>query len=260
MGEKHDKKSNLRYKIHKVGITNLRLPIKIKREDVDIMIIPKITACIDFDSDSSGIHMSRIQTSIIETINTASSVNYIEDLGYRILKNISEKMNYSEGEIIFEFPYALRTKTLKSGYEIKEVHDVKIKVNKLKDKFYKTITCKVVGNSVCKCEGHMQRAYITISITTDLNTCVLFRDLVDAANNSFSCPVTSIVRTEDEKEMAKKMRENPKFVEDLVREAFHNTLQVCKHKKIKGVIEVEALSEDSIHRHDPFAKITKQIK
>ena len=259
MGEKHNQKSNIPYKIDKVGITNVRLPIKIKREGVDIQIIPKISVFINFDSTKLGLHMSRLQTSIVETINTTSGLNFVEDMGKRILKNILEKNEYSSGEVIFEFPYALKRKTLVSGYEIKEVHDIKIKVF-LKDKtYFKTISCRVVGNSVCLCEGHMQRSYLTVSITTPFETEVLFRDLVEAADNSFSCPVSSIVRTEDEKLMAKRMRDNPRFVETLSRLCLDNLIKTCEKKKIKGLVNIQALSEDSIHIHNVFAEITKEI-
>lgn len=260
MGMKHEQKSKIKYKIDKVGIINLRLPIKIKREDVNIQIIPKISAFIDFDSDNKGIHMSRIQTSVIETINTTSNLAFIEDMGKRILKNIEEKVKFKNGEVILEFPYALKRKTPVSNYEIREVHDVVIRIFKKDSTYYKTITCKVVGNSVCICEGHMQRSYLTVSMTTKLETEVLFRDLVEAADNSFSCPVSSIVRTEDEKHMAKRMRENPRFVETLVRLCLHNLIKVCKKKKIKGRVKIEAVSEDSIHLHNVYAEIEEDLK
>jgi len=259
VGIKHDIKSTKTYKLQKVGIVNLRLPIRVQREGVNVLLVPKITIAVNFYRKTMGVHMSKLQRSIVETINSFSSVKYLENIGKAILNTVDERMPFSVGEITFEFPYPLRRVTPVSQYEIREVHDTLIRVEKRGNKFLKYIQCIVLGNSSCRCAGHQQRSVITSGIRTKLDAPVVFRDLVEGAEKAFSSSVHSIVRTEDEKYMAKQIKKNPRFVEDLVRLCLHNTIKVLKKKKVKGTLYVKAVSNDSIHLSDVYCETTKEV-
>lgn len=246
--------------VDKVGIINLKLPVRISREGTDILLLPKIDVFIDFKKKVKGIRMSRLQTSIIEAISTKPSSSFIEDIGKRVLQNIYEKIPFSKGEICFSFDYPLKKITPKSNYEIKEVYPVQVTVYKINNDFKKKITCSAVGSSVCYAK-HQQRAYIKSSITTDFDNLILFGDIVDCEESSFSAQGYSIVRNEDEEYLVKTAYNNPKLVEELVRETAYKLVQFCKKKNIKGVVEVEAVSDDSIHfSHSVYAKIVREVK
>lgn len=77
-------------------------------------------------------------------------------------------------------------------------------------------------------------------------------DLVEIAEQSASSPVYSLLKRPDEKYVTEHAYDNPRFVEDVCREA---KLRVDRMRDVKEYcIEVESL--ESIHNHSAYAMVT----
>jgi len=71
------------------------------------------------------------------------------------------------------------------------------------------------------------------------------------AENSASAPVYALLKREDEKLLTERAYENPVFVEDLVR----NLAQRLMTDSRIDWFRAEAVSLESIHNHNAFARI-----
>ena len=84
---------------------------------------------------------------------------------------------------------------------------------------------------------------------------IWFEDLIDLVEQCASAPIYPLLKREDEKFVTELAYNNPKFVEDLVREVYSKLLE--KYKSRISKIKVEVTSDESIHQHEAFAVIEK---
>jgi GTP cyclohydrolase I len=108
--------------------------------------------------------------------------------------------------------------------------------------------------SLCPCSkkiskygAHNQRSHIVISaeLLEDIPT----EDLIKIAENSASCELWGLLKRPDEKYVTERAYENPKFVEDLVRDI---ALALEKDSRIVAY-EVSSENFESIHNHSAYA-------
>ena len=240
--------------IRRVGIESLRTVLQVQRENVTITHIPDISIYVDLKEELKGIHMSELQTKIAEAVKTpVKGEDSIEDIGRKMLESLD--IDCTRKEIYFESKVAVPSITPVTKYIFDEVHNFRIAVICDSGNWFKELSVGVVGSSCCPCTGHQQRSTIILTFFTDINSKVLLEEMINSCNESFSTIVHTIVRTPDEKYMSKELRDNPKFVEDLARDCFHNFEQYGH----KGNVTVRAVSYDSIHRHDVVAELEEVL-
>jgi GTP cyclohydrolase I len=112
--------------------------------------------------------------------------------------------------------------------------------------------------SLCPCSkkisdrgAHNQRSHVTITAT--LREHVWIEELIDIAEDEASCEVFGILKRPDEKYVTERAYDNPKFVEDLVRDL---ALRLRQESRISAFV-VEAENFESIHNHSAYALIEK---
>ncbi len=93
-----DRVPNDKIKLNKVGITDLKTLIKIKRKKKEYWHTPTINICIDLSEHKKGIHMSRLIECIIESLEEEIEEEHysLEDLGKNILENVRSKHRYEK--------------------------------------------------------------------------------------------------------------------------------------------------------------------
>jgi len=101
--------------------------------------------------------------------------------------------------------------------------------------------------------SHTQKVRLTGRIHTR-GILVRIEDVARALALSGSAPTfTKLKRVEEAKLIVEAFR-NPKFIEDVVRDALCNLYRVARNYGVRdGVIEVEAESYESIHPHNVYA-------
>jgi len=129
-------------------------------------------------------------------------------------------------------------------------------IGELADKQTTTIRVVVPTTSLCPCSktisdfgAHNQRSLI--SITVKANQPIWIEDIIEIAEQNASSEVFGLVKREDEKYLTEFAYDNPKFVEDIVRDV---ALNLQKDERISGFI-VETENFESIHNHSAYAMI-----
>ncbi|MBP8813869.1 MAG: GTP cyclohydrolase I FolE2, partial [Laribacter sp.] len=119
-----------------------------------------------------------------------------------------------------------------------------------------TMKVLVPVTSLCPCSkkisergAHNQRSHITITATTRAD--VWIEDLIDVAESQASCELYGLLKRPDEKFVTERAYDNPKFVEDLVRDV---AAAVHRDERITAYV-VESENFESIHNHSAYALI-----
>jgi GTP cyclohydrolase I len=114
----------------------------------------------------------------------------------------------------------------------------------------------VPTTSLCPCSkkisdygAHNQRSHITL--TAKLNAHMWLEELIDVAESQASCEVYGILKRPDEKFVTERAYDNPKFVEDTVRDV---AMALNREPRVRAYV-VEAENFESIHNHSAYAMI-----
>jgi len=113
--------------------------------------------------------------------------------------------------------------------------------------------------SLCPCSkeisefgAHNQRSHVTMDVVLDSKTKMTVEDLITIAETEASSELWGLLKRPDEKWVTEHAYDNPKFVEDLVRDVAGRLQQDAR---IRG-FTVDAENFESIHNHSAFARIT----
>ena len=97
--------------------------------------------------------------------------------------------------------------------------------------------------------AHNQRSHIIIAATLRTGAALAVEDLIDIAEASASCQLWGLLKRPDEKYVTERAYENPKFVEDLVRDI---AVALADDRRIARY-EVSSENFESIHNHSAYA-------
>jgi GTP cyclohydrolase I len=118
-----------------------------------------------------------------------------------------------------------------------------------------TVSVSVPVATVCPCSraisdrgAHNQRGIVTVEL--ELGPFFWIEDIIALVEKSASSPVYSILKREDEKHITDSAYDNPKFVEDLVRDVYIEIKALEQFSRFS----VEAENFESIHNHSAYAR------
>ena len=115
---------------------------------------------------------------------------------------------------------------------------------------------QVPVTSLCPCSkeisdygAHNQRSHVTVTA----RTCgfVWIEDIVRVCEEQASCELYGLLKRPDEKYVTERAYDNPKFVEDMVRDI---AVVLNRDPRIEAY-EVESENFESIHNHSAYALI-----
>ncbi|MBT4963590.1 MAG: GTP cyclohydrolase I FolE2 [Francisellaceae bacterium] len=239
---------NYKLAIQNVGIKNLDYSVMIPNQGKGIA---NFNMTIGLNADKRGTHMSRF----IEVLQQQDWEMNIKSL-FEMHNIIEHKFDSKISSISAAFTLLIEKSAPISG--IKSLSDYKINYisEQLNDVNKYFIKIEIPVTTLCPCSksiskygAHSQRTKISvcIEVNDDLNLTSLIRSMEKCGSSE----LYSLLKREDEKFVTETAYDNPKFVEDSVREAA-NTLQEMDKIKTFSVI-VESL--ESIHNHSAIAKI-----
>ncbi|MBL0122690.1 MAG: GTP cyclohydrolase I FolE2 [Betaproteobacteria bacterium] len=238
--------------IDRVGIRSLRHPIRIQSETGAIShSVATFNMNVRLDHSVKGTHMSRF-VEILETNPEPFSANSLAGL----LERMVARLEVSEGRIEMEFPFFIEKTAPISG--VKSLLDYEVTLaGEIKDGVTRSTTKVVVPvTSLCPCSkeisaygAHNQRSHITISVCGTVP--IAIEDVVRLAEEQASCELYGILKRPDEKYVTERAYDNPKFVEDLVRDV----AAVLNADSRVETYFVESENFESIHNHSAYAMI-----
>jgi len=240
--------------IDRVGIKAIRHPVRIKERAGGLQhTVAHFNMYVGLPHHFKGTHMSRF----VEILN-AHEREISPDTFRHMLREMVKKLEAESGQIEMTFPYFVSKKAPISGVESLMDYEVTF-VGEIADG-KETFTLKVLVpvTSLCPCSkkisergAHNQRSHVTIAAR--INTFVWIEELIDIAESEASCQLYGLLKRPDEKFVTEEAYDNPKFVEDLVRDV---AARLNADSRITGYV-VESENFESIHNHSAYAMIAK---
>lgn len=238
--------------IDKVGIKSIRHPISVKdKTGGDQATIAMFDMYVHLPHNFKGTHMSRFVEILNENERTISVKNF-----EKILRDMLERLESKAGDVEMTFPYFVNKKAPISGVESLLDYEVTF-IGSIKDnKFVNKIKVVIPVTSLCPCSkkisdygAHNQRSHVTVTVET--NDFVWIEDVIELVEKNASSELYGLLKRPDEKYVTEKAYDNPKFVEDMVRDI---ATDLNLNNKITSYI-VESENFESIHNHSAYAMI-----
>ena len=233
----------------KVGVKGLEYPIRVLDKVKKIQhTAARVDLFADLPHQFKGTHMSRF----VEIFH-----RYREDLSMpRFLEMLTEIRKDLNAESAFgsmSFPYFVEKKapvSLLPGIVSYQC----LYRGKVSDTKSFTVAVSVPVSTVCPCSraisdrgAHNQRGIVTVEL--ELGPFFWLEDIIALVEDSASSPVYSLIKREDEKYITERAYDNPKFVEDLVRDVYLKIREMDQFPRFS----VEAENFESIHNHSAYA-------
>ena len=246
-----------RLAIDKVGIKAIRHPVRVADRDGGVQhTIATFNMYVGLPHNFKGTHMSRF----VEILNSHEREISVESFE-TMLRDMVKRLEAEFGRVEMTFPYFINKAAPVSG--VKSLMDYEITFSGEISREGYSFTMKVVVpvTSLCPCSkkiseygAHNQRSHVTITART--NSHVWIEELVRMVEDEASCELYGLLKRPDEKYVTERAYDNPKFVEDLVRDV---ATALNQDRRIDGYV-VESENFESIHNHSAYALIEKNAK
>ena len=243
-----------RLAIDKVGIKAIQHPVKVADKSEGVQhTIANFNMYVELPHNFKGTHMSRF----VEILNEQDREISVESFE-TILRTMLDRLESDSGYIEMTFPYFLEKAAPVSKVKSLSDYEVTFKGQVKKGKYNLEMKVVVPVTSLCPCSkkisdygAHNQRSHVTISAVTNLH--VWIEELIEVAEEQASCEVYGLLKRPDEKYVTEKAYDNPKFVEDMVRDV---ATALNGIERIESYV-VESENFESIHNHSAYAMIVK---
>lgn len=240
--------------IDRVGIKGIRHPVRVSDRDGGVQhTVANFNMYVHLPRDFKGTHMSRF----VEILNNHERSISVESFG-SMLDDMATRLEARAGHVEMNFPYFMNKAAPVSGVTSLIDYDVTF-IGDVQDG-RQTFTVKVMVpvTSLCPCSkeisaygAHNQRSHVTI--TAKVNAFIWVEEIVRIAEESASCELYPLLKRPDEKYVTERAYDNPKFVEDMVRDIAH---RLNLEPRIDAYV-VESENFESIHNHSAYALIER---
>jgi GTP cyclohydrolase I len=239
--------------IQKVGIRNIRYPITVRDKSHEKQsTVANVSLSVNLPHTNRGTHMSRL-VAVLDRFKNEVSYQALD----LILIEIKKALQAEQSHIELAFPFFLRRKAPVSGIESLMSYDCVIEASYATHLEIST-RVEVPVHTLCPCSkeistvsAHNQRGMV--AITVGMTKFIWIEDIVQIAEDSASSPLYALLKREDEKYITEHAYDNPRFVEDVVREV------ALRLQELPGLryhmVEVENF--ESSHNHSAYAVIAK---
>ena len=235
--------------IDKVGIKNIKYPIVVlDKQNGTQYTVANVNMYVNLPHNFKGTHMSRF----VEILNEYRGQIDVKSIP-QILKTMKERLNAESAHLEVEFPYFIEKKAPVSGEPSLMEYICRFK-GTLTDKLDIVVELEVPVTTLCPCSkeisehsAHNQRGVVRVAYRA--SEFVWIEDIIKLIESCGSSEVYALLKREDEKFVTEQAYENPRFVEDVVREAARKLLA----KPEITWFAVEAENFESIHNHSAYA-------
>jgi GTP cyclohydrolase I len=173
-----------------------------------------------------------------------------------MLRAMTERLEADTGHVEMSFPFFVMKRAPVSGVE--SLMDYRAALIGEHRRGHTTMWVRVTVpvTSVCPCSkqisdrgAHNQRSHVTI--TARLRSHMWIEELIEIAESEASSELYGILKRPDEKHVTERGYDNPKFVEDMVRDV---AMRLNRDPRV-GAYVVESENFESIHNHSAYALI-----
>jgi GTP cyclohydrolase I len=242
--------------IDKVGVKDIKYPIVVLDKAEGLQhTIATIDMYVNLPHNYKGTHMSRF----VEILHSNKSMINMKNFP-NILRQMKDKLNAESAHLSVKFPYFIKKEAPISRTEGFLEYYCGFSgsmdgSNRMKEF---VVSVSVPINTLCPCSkeiskhgAHNQRGVTTVSVR--FRKFFWIEDLIALVEQCASSDIYSVLKREDEKFVTERAYENPKFVEDVVRDIAET---LSKDTNMTW-FTIEAENFESIHNHSAYAYLER---
>ena len=244
-----------RIAIDRVGIKDIRHPVVVKdRAGREQHTVATFNMYVGLPHNFKGTHMSRF----VEILNNHEYEISVESFN-NMIAEMTDVLEAERGHIEMNFPYFVEKAAPVSG--VRSLMDYAVTfVGEIHEHRRPEVSVKVVVpvTTLCPCSknisdygAHNQRSHVTVDVK--IGEFVWIEELIDIVEAVASCELYGLLKRPDEKYVTEHAYDNPRFVEDMVRDV---ALRLNEDDRIRAYT-VESENFESIHNHSAYALIRR---
>jgi GTP cyclohydrolase FolE2 len=237
--------------IDAVGVSGLRYPVTVSSGGKDHATVAEFRLSVGLDAALKGTHMSRFVELLEARAQSISQEGFST-----MLDDMLERLGARDGAIEMRFTHFVSKRAPVSGVAGLVDSDVCWRASSGPGGKAFSMRLTAAATSLCPCSkeisaygAHNQRSHITIE--AELAAPMEIAELLAIADAGASCEVYGLLKRGDEKYVTERAYDNPKFVEDAVRDV---ALALRREPRVRAFF-VEVENFESIHNHSAFARI-----
>jgi GTP cyclohydrolase IB len=254
MDDVQGRRDSRRIPINKVGIKDIWHPVRIRdRSAGEQHTVANFNMYVALPHDFKGTHMSRF-VEVLHQHEREVSVDSFRQM----LREMTRRLDATVGHVEMSFPFFVTKTAPVSGVRSLMNYEATL-IGEIRDGREETwIRVVVPVTSLCPCSkkisergAHNQRSHITIRAR--VATHLWIEELIDIAEQEASSELFAVLKRPDEKHVTERAYDNPKFVEDIVRDV---AVRLNAEARVLAYV-VEAENFESIHNHSAYALIER---
>ena len=257
MKDVQNQRDHRKIDIDKVGVKNIRYPITVlDRANGSQQTVASINMYVNLPRQYKGTHMSRF----VELLAEFTDSKHLDLHSFsEIMEEMKRRLAAQSAHLEMTFPYFIRKEAPVSGSGglMEYLCSFKGSINGA-DERDRIVQVSVPVNTLCPCSreiadfgAHNQRGEVRVAVR--YSQFFWIEDLIAAIESCGSAGVYSILKRDDEKFITERAYQNPRFVEDVVREV---GLKLESDETFTW-FAVEAENFESIHNHSAYAYIER---
>jgi GTP cyclohydrolase I len=239
--------------IDRVGVRGIRYPICVLDRANGVQhTIGDFTLTVDLPHHFKGAHMSRF----LEVLNEHRAEVSVESIP-KILRSLRERLHAESAHVDVSFPFFIQRNAPVTGKAGLMEYRCGFSAAAGRSNDFE-MWVQVPVTTLCPCSkeisdrgAHNQRGVVTSRLRA--NDHVWLEEVIETIEGCASCALYPVLKRPDEKWVTERAYDNPRFVEDMVREV---ALAFDRDQRIEAyAIEVE--NHESIHNHNAYAALTR---
>lgn len=244
--------------IEEVGVSKVRLPIEVLDRDRGRQAtVASITMGVDLAAEVKGTHLSRFLQAVRDHQDALTLLSLGELTG-----DLRQRLGADRARVRVEFPYFIEKRAPVTGEVGTLDVDCAFEVIDTDGELEHWMEVTTPITTVCPCSrdisdygAHNQRGFVTIRarFTQDeagFPTLVWIEELVEVSEAAGSSPVYSVIKRPDERHVTMAGYDNPKFVEDVIRDV---AVALRADDRI-AAFDLTVENDESIHAHNAYAR------
>jgi GTP cyclohydrolase IB len=244
---------NRRQPIGRVGVRGLRYPMTWRDAGRDVPTVATWHLYVALPAEQKGTHMSRF-IALLEEAGPSMSLDRLATMHGAMLRSLEAE----SGRIELRFALFLKKSAPVSGVQSTLDYELSLSIDGDLHRPEIVVGVVVPVTSLCPCSksvseygAHNQRSHVTVTARMAAGATLEASTLIQLVERQASCELYGLLKRVDEKFVTERAYDNPKFVEDLVRDVAAACLEV---PGLSGFV-VEAENFESIHNHSAYARI-----
>ncbi|MDY6943143.1 MAG: GTP cyclohydrolase FolE2 [Pseudomonadota bacterium] len=240
--------------IDRVGIRQIRHPLRVRDRSGEVQqTIATLNMYVNLPHHQKGTHMSRF----VAILGENQDVLTVQSVA-QLLDHMTDRLEAESGYLEISFPYFVNKSAPVSGVTSLMDYEVTLTGTKRDRDNQTLIKVLVPVTSLCPCSkeisaygAHNQRSHVTVEVRCHGELWI--EEIIDVVESEASAELYGLLKRPDEKYVTERAYDNPKFVEDMVRDVAG---RLNEDDRILGYV-VESENFESIHNHSAYAYLSR---